>query len=111
MTVKVDGVTVLDGRGQTDTTRVTAKAPLKRDAGSLHVRGEVPLAGGRAGPAAALVGGRAFAREPLPAWRLGHTAAEEARPAAWVRDPSRAAAGSRSVEFGCARCHAGAFPG
>ena len=33
--VKVDGETVLDGRGRTDTTRLTAKAPIARRV--LHV--------------------------------------------------------------------------
>ena len=70
-TVTVDGVTVLDGIGKTDTSRVIAKATLKREPG-YYIHCEVPLARGRTARCS-LVEGEAFAREPLPAWRLGHT--------------------------------------
>ena len=36
-TVTVDGTTVLDGRGSSDTTRLTAKAPFQRDPVARHL--------------------------------------------------------------------------
>jgi cytochrome c551/c552/glucose/arabinose dehydrogenase len=106
---EVDGVVVLDGRGATDTGRVGPATTLEREPGDypLTIRYR-SLAGV---PARLQVSweGPSFAREPLPAWRLGHRD-EGLSPAARrgeLAERGRAAA----LRLGCARCHAGAFPG
>ena len=54
----MDGVTVLEGRGPDRHDAPDGEGAAQARAGALHVRGEVPVARGRAGAAAALVGGR-----------------------------------------------------
>jgi mono/diheme cytochrome c family protein len=107
--VNVDGVTVLEGRGTTDTSQIGPKESLKRAPGyyrlmiryraladvpaRLQLFWESPL----------------FAREPLPAWRLGHLP-KELPPEA--KQEALAAEGLAAVQrLGCARCHASALPG
>ena len=109
VTVTVDGVVVLDGKGLTDTARITAKAPLKRESG--HYEFKVTYRSLADVPARLQIWweGDAFAREPLPAWRLFRLAGT---------DKVRGVAESRSAEagrvatgqLGCARCHSSAFP-
>src|SRR4051812_32142721 len=101
LTVTVDGVTVLDGRGQTDTAQVKGKEALKRESGyytfTVKYQSLVDV------PARLQLWweGEAFAREPLPAWRLGRLAADETPV---VKADLAAAAGRTAVrEFGCAR--------
>jgi hypothetical protein len=109
VTVSIDGVTVLDGRGPTDASRVAAKEALARDPGyyPLTVRyRSLPDVPARLqlwweGPS--------FAPEPVPAWRLGHLAAQ--RPPAVERDELAAHGRVAAGRYGCARCHQGAFPG
>jgi mono/diheme cytochrome c family protein len=105
VTVTVDSVTVLDGRGQTDTSRITSKAPLKRDPG--YYKFTVKYRSLADVPARLQLWweGEAFAREPLPAWRLGHLG-EPVKGRISPSHHSRAAVG----QFGCARCHQSAFP-
>ena len=108
LTVTVDGVVVLEGRGQTDTTQLKGKAALKRDPG--HYTFAVKYKSLKDVPARLQLWweGGEFAREPLPAWRLGHLDAEET-PA--VKADRAAALGRDTVrDYGCARCHASAFP-
>jgi glucose/arabinose dehydrogenase/cytochrome c551/c552 len=106
--VTVDGVTVLDGRGQTDTSQATAKTSLKREPGyyrlTVHYKSLTDV------PARLQLWweGEAFAKEPLPAWRLTH-APSDLTPQ--IKADVLATSGSTYVrQFGCARCHSGAFP-
>src|SRR5262245_40316170 len=102
VTVTLDGVVVLDGKGQTDTTRITAKAPLKRESGyytfAVRFRSLADV------PARLQIWweGDAFAREPLPAWRLGHRPALTPRTA--VNDEVAAMGREFVTRYGCARC-------
>lgn len=108
VTVTVDGEVVLEGRGPTDTTRVKGEVALKRESG--HYAFTVKYRSSADVPARLQIWweGETFAREPLPAWRLGHRDTDET-PA--VRDDRRAATGARVAHArGCARCHASAFP-
>ncbi len=108
VTVTVDGVVVLDGKGLTDTTRLTAKAPLKRESGYYPFKVTYRSLANVPARLQLWWEGDAFAREPLPAWRLGHTDADSSPQV--VRD-EMAAVGSRLVgQYGCSRCHQGEFP-
>ncbi|MBL8793086.1 MAG: hypothetical protein JNM56_04215, partial [Planctomycetia bacterium] len=109
VTITVDNVVVLQGKGETDTAQVVGKTPLERAPGiyrfavRYHSLPDVP--------ARLQVGwkGNAFGREPLPAWNLKHLAKD--LPAS-ARDDERAARGRfLAGRLGCARCHAGALPG
>ena len=90
VTVDVDGVIVLDGRGESDTAHIDHKTTLNRAPGlyrlKVHYRALANV------PARLQIGwqGPGFAPEPLPAWQLMHLTAEE--PAA-VREENLAALG------------------
>lgn len=109
LTMVVDGVTVLKGRGLSNRGEIRGDHPFERPTGyyatTIRYRslGDVParLQLSWESPE--------FAREPLPAWRFGHreddlTPADRQEALAWE---GRAAAD----RLGCARCHQGAFPG
>src|SRR5262245_35745685 len=109
LTVMVDGVTVLEGRGPTDTSRLTEKSPTKRAPGyytfAVKYRSLADL------PARLQLwwDGDDFAREPVPAWRLGHL--EVNRPEGLEVERNAANGRVWVARYGCARCHASAFPG
>ncbi|MBA4187641.1 MAG: hypothetical protein C0467_06435 [Planctomycetaceae bacterium] len=107
LTVTIDGVIVLEGKGLTDTARITSRA-TKRETGQytfkVKYRSLVDV------PARLQIWweGDAFAREPLPAWRLGHTVRPDDRVS---RVDLQSQTGRGLVgQYGCARCHSGAFP-
>lgn len=108
VTVTVDGVTVLDGTGKTETTQLAGKAPLTRDPGeyrlSIRYRSLADV------PARLQLWweGPGFAAEPLPAWRLGHIPSELT--AAAKQDDLTAGGRTAAGKFGCARCHSTALP-
>jgi mono/diheme cytochrome c family protein len=108
LVITVDGVTVLDGRGATETSRVAGK-PLTRESGvyplTIRFRSLADV------PARLQLWweGPSFAPEIIPAWRFGHLE-KDLSPAAQqdlLAHRGRTLAG----KFGCARCHDGAFPG
>jgi mono/diheme cytochrome c family protein len=107
LTVTVDGATVLEGRGQTDAAQVKGKS-LARE--PEFYKFEVKYRSLADVPARLQIWweGEAFAREPLPAWRLDHLASQETLSVAMfgVLDVGR----TRVAEYGCARCHTSAFP-
>ncbi|MBO0699582.1 MAG: c-type cytochrome, partial [Zavarzinella sp.] len=108
VSVTIDGVVVLTGRGPTDASRVTAKETLTREAGyyrlTIRYRSVADV------PARLQLWweGPGFAREPVPAWRLGHIASEI--PPASKQDVLAERGRDAAARFGCARCHAGALP-
>jgi cytochrome c551/c552 len=107
VTVTVDGAVVLEGRGQTDTAQVKGK-PVAREPG--YYKFEVKYQSLLDVPARLQIWweGESFAREPLPAWRLGHLATDEPQGVhvEWLAARGRVVV----AEHGCARCHASAFP-
>lgn len=109
LTIEVDGTTVLRSQGEKETARISAKERLKRPPGvyrlKIHYRSLPDL------PARLQIGwqGPTFASEPLPVWHLKHLAAE--KPAATVREELAERGRQAAIRFGCARCHAKAFPG
>jgi cytochrome c551/c552 len=115
LTVTVDGAKVLEGRGLTDTTRFVGNIPLKREPGHYTFTAKYKSLVDVPARLQIWWEGEAFAREPLPAWRLGHVTGKEAplkgeEPLA-VRRGQDASHGRRLAgEYGCARCHASAFP-
>jgi hypothetical protein len=104
VTVTLDGTTVLEARSERENAW-SAGAPAKEWKPGLHPI-EIRYRSLAGIPARLRIEweGKTFAREPLPAWRLKH---REENPRA---DP--VAAGRELVgRYGCARCHAQAFPG
>jgi mono/diheme cytochrome c family protein/cytochrome c551/c552 len=112
VTVIVDGVTVLDGKGQTDTARVAAKVPLKRAPGFYKLTVKYRSLADVPARLQLWWEGEAFAREPLPAWRLGHINEELGRATVFslLLNDFRNHGRTLVSNFGCARCHASAFP-
>lgn len=112
VTVTADGVVVLDGRGQTDTAPVKGKTPLKRESGFYALT--VKYKSLTDVPARLQIWweGEAFAREPLPAWRLGYveSALDKNLQESLTADELAATGRATIRDFGCARCHASAFP-
>lgn len=109
LTMEVDGVKVLQGRGDNDTTLLGPKEVLHRPTGLYRLKITYRS---RAGvPARLQIGwqGPTFSREPLPAWQLKHLAKElsESVRAEQLAERGRIAVG----RLGCARCHRNAFLG
>jgi mono/diheme cytochrome c family protein/glucose/arabinose dehydrogenase len=108
-TLKVDHVTVLRGRGESDTTWVRSSEPFACRGGVYRLRLEYRSLAGVPARLQLWWEGQAFAREPLPAWRLKHVARELPEAA---RQEELVARGRTAVgQMGCARCHQSAFPG
>jgi len=109
LTVEVDGVTVLRGRGTRETTHLDPKQPLDRKPGLYRFRVRYRSLEGQ--PARLQIGWQAaaFARQPLPAWYLKHLPAE--LPPAAAREGLVAQGRAAVGRLRCARCHQSAFPG
>jgi cbb3-type cytochrome oxidase cytochrome c subunit/glucose/arabinose dehydrogenase len=109
LTMEVDGVTVLQGRGDNDTALIGPKEVLRRPTGLYRLK--ITYRSRPGVPARLQIGwqGPTFAREPLPAWQLKHLAKEvsEAIRGEQLVERGRSAVG----RLGCARCHRSAFPG
>lgn len=108
LTIQVDGETVLDGRGNTETAKLVGKQSLKREPGSYRI--SIRFRSLADVPARLQIWWEApsFAAEPIPAWRFGHLAADETPS---VKNDVLAETGRRDpAKLGCARCHASAFP-
>ncbi len=107
--VEVDGVAVLQGRGETATTHVQGKQALDRKLG--HYRVMVRFRALPDVPARLQLWWQAptFAHEPIPPWHFKHLG-RDLPPTA--RADELAAEGQKLARrLGCARCHASAFPG
>jgi cytochrome c551/c552 len=109
VTVVIDGITVLKGDGASATTRISSKETFNRPSGvyplkiSYQSRTDVPAR------LQIWWEGQGFAREPLPPWQLKHFDTEET--AAWRNEKLVDSGRKLAGRFGCARCHADAFPG
>jgi glucose/arabinose dehydrogenase/cytochrome c551/c552 len=109
VTVEIDGVVVLAGRGETETSKIVGAQALTRETGLYPLRVSYRALPSLPGRLQLWWEGPTFSREPLPAWQLYHKAADV--PDAVAREQI-AERGRLAVErLGCARCHAGAFPG
>lgn len=109
ITVEIDGVTVLQGRGDNDTSRVTGKDKLNRPTGLYRLRIHYRSLPDRPARLQICWEGPSFSKEPLPAWQLKHVAADLPKALAEdeLAEKGRVAVG----RLGCARCHQSAFPG
>jgi hypothetical protein len=109
VTMEVDGVPVLRGRGETEAARAGPTEPLNRPPGLYQLTVRYRSSADRPARLQVWWQGPAFAHEPLPAWQLHHLTAK--LPQA-VTEERLAERGRAEVgRLGCARCHRGAFPG
>jgi mono/diheme cytochrome c family protein len=106
--VTIDDVTVLDGRGATDTARVAGKNTLTREPGYYPLTIRYRSLADAPARLQLWWAGPSFAAEVIPAWRLGHVTTELS-PAA-KQDLLAARGRTLAGKLGCARCHASAFP-
>jgi mono/diheme cytochrome c family protein/glucose/arabinose dehydrogenase len=109
LSITLDDVTVLEGRGDRDTTWVAAAQPFSRQAGLYRFRVHFRSLPNVPARVQLWWEGPSFAREPLPASRLRHHPAEV--PEALRREETASRGREAVVRFGCARCHRSAFPG
>jgi cbb3-type cytochrome oxidase cytochrome c subunit len=108
VSVTIDGITVLQGRGRKPTDWVKARAPFARAPGLYQVRIRYRSLAGVPARVQLWWEGKSFAREPLPASRLKHIPKELPETA---RAEELAMRGRDAVgRLGCARCHADALP-
>jgi cytochrome c551/c552 len=109
ITMEVDGVSVLQGRGDTETSRVGPGKPLLRDPGLYRLAIHYRSLPDRQARLQIWWQGKTFAHEPLPAWLLKHRAEE--MPPALAREQLVEKGRALVGKLGCARCHSTAFPG
>lgn len=109
VTVTVDGVTVLEGSAETETSRIGPGKPLDRPAGVYRLAIHYRSLADRPARLQIWWQGATFAHEPLPAWLLKHRVEDVPQAVAreQLAEKGRAAVG----RLGCARCHQSAFPG
>lgn len=108
VTILLDGETVLSARGDHETAECAVGPEFRKPPGVYPL--EIRFRSHRDQPARLQIHweGTGFAREPLPAWHLKHLSADKS---AALDSERRREAGRNAVgAFGCARCHAGAFP-
>ena len=106
--MRVDGITVLEGRGDPHRSRLESSAALTRPPGLYRLEARFRALEGVSSRVQVFWEGPKFAREPVPSWRFYHQAEDIS---AELASDDRAASGKAAVErFGCARCHQGAFP-
>jgi glucose/arabinose dehydrogenase len=109
VTVKVDGVPVLQGRGETEASRAGPGTPLDRPSGVYRLAIHYRSLPDRPARLQIWWQGATFAHEPLPAWLLKHQ--PEDVPPALVREQLAEKGHAAVGKLGCARCHKSAFPG
>jgi hypothetical protein len=109
VTMEVDGVLVLQGRGQRESAHIDSRQALDRPRGLYRLR--IRYRALADAPARLQIGwrGPGFSREPLPAWHLKHLSTDLSPETVQeqLAEKGRSAIG----QLGCARCHQGAFPG
>ncbi len=109
VSILVDGVTVLQGRGEQETTLIPASTPLERGPGVYQIRIQFRSLANLPARLQIWWQGPSFSREPLPAWQLYHLAAES--PPALALEQEIARGREAASRLGCARCHEDSFPG
>jgi mono/diheme cytochrome c family protein len=109
LTLKVDGVTVLEGRGDSDRARLKGREKLSRSTGLYRLEIRYRTLPDVAARLQIRWEGPTFGLEPIPPWHFKHLAqdlSEKARQEEQISQGRRIAG-----KLGCARCHAEAFPG
>jgi glucose/arabinose dehydrogenase/cytochrome c551/c552 len=109
VSMEVDGVPVLEGRAETEASRVGPGKPLDRPSGLYRVAIHYRSLPDRPARLQIWWQGATFAHEPLPAWLLKHRA--EDVPPTVVRELLAEKGYAAVGRLGCARCHRSAFPG
>lgn len=109
VTLKIDNAVVLQGRGEAESAQIRSKETFKRAGTRFRISVEYRSLPGVPARLQLWWEGADFAREPLPGWLLKHEPEEapEIAPQENIAAAGRAAVG----RFGCARCHADAYPG
>jgi len=109
VTVEIDGVTVLQGRGERETARLEGKQGLDRPPGFYRLKIRYRSLPDLPARLQLHWEGPSFSRETLPAWQLKHIATE--LPAAFAAEQLAEQGRTAINRLGCARCHAAALPG
>lgn len=108
VTVTVDGVTVLAGRGERETAEVGPGTSLDRPPGIYRLAVRYRSLPGLPARLHLRWQGPGFARESLPAWHLQHVPGEAPSTVATEQEAEK---GRLAIgRLGCARCHRNAFP-
>lgn len=101
VSVEIDGATVLIGRGETDSSEIIAKAPFQRESGNYRLTIRFRSLSSVPARLQLMWQAKSFAREPIPAWRFRHLAADVSADA--QQDQLAAAGRTLAGKFGCAR--------
>lgn len=109
LTMDVDGVKVLQGRGLSDNAALSPKEILRREPGQYRFTIKYRSLEDVPARVQLFWESATFAREPLPAWRLSHITAE--LPPAFSQDELARQGRAAADRLGCVRCHQSAFPG
>ena len=109
LTIEVNGDVVLQGAGETETSKIGPGKSLKLPGSMFRLRVHYRSLDQLPARLQIWWQGDSFAREPLPAWRLKHIANE--KPARLANDQLLDKGRVLVGQLGCARCHQGALPG
>jgi glucose/arabinose dehydrogenase/mono/diheme cytochrome c family protein len=107
--MEIDGVKVLEGRGQSEMAQLRSREGLKRPAGLYQLKMRYRSLPDRPARLQIWWQGPSFTREPVPAWHFKHQAVES--PPAIVQEQHADKGRTLVGRLGCARCHGKAFPG
>lgn len=108
VSIALDTETVFSARGDRESYESAPGPEIRKPPGVYRIAIHFQSARDRPARLQVLWQGTGFAKEPLPAWSLKHSRPDA--PAA-LETERLAEAGRRAVgAYGCARCHAAAFP-
>lgn len=108
VTILLDGNKVLSARGDRENTESKVGSEIRKPPGVYPL--EIQFRALKDRPARLQIQwqGAGFAKEPVPAWLMKHAHGDVSDA---LRSEKRIEDGRQAIEaFGCARCHAGAFP-
>lgn len=108
ISVRIDDTVVLQGRGESNTAQLRSNAPFKPKTGRARISIEYRSIQGVPARLQLWWQGADFTREPLPEWLLKYS--PEEAPITGQQEHSIATGRLAAGRFGCARCHAEAFP-
>ena len=108
LTLTIDDTVVLKGRGETESAKIRSAEPFARKSGRYPIKIEYTSLSRVPARLQLWWQGGGYGREPLPTWACFPSDGEND---AALADKMATAGKSATTQSGCARCHAGAFPG